>query len=55
MMQVYRSPFVEKTYVFYLDENNQVLDYKGWTLNRTDQTTVDPYHRLKRIWRNLVQ
>ena len=42
LMQVYRTPFAEKTWVFYLDDNDMILDYKGWTLNRTDMTTVGP-------------
>lgn len=40
--QVYRNPIVENTWVFYLDENDAVIDYKGWTINRTDATTAGP-------------
>ena len=38
--QVYRSPLIEKTWIFYLDEDGTILDYKGYTLNRTNKTTT---------------
>lgn len=44
LSKVYNHPFIENTHVFYVDKDNNIIQQRGWTLNRRG-TTLDPGER----------